>query len=120
MTAIDLIAKWRHSNQSYHVYLRARATSVSAQQTKTRETKTRESLCGSPSREAGPLVALGPTSIIFFTSTQRTRHYMSSAQRSNWSYLCLTPPSTYTDLEVLGGLWNCPSAVRKADSILGY
>ena len=56
---------------------------------------------------------------MYYASIRR-RHYRSSARRSNPSNLCCPPPSTYTDLEVMGGLWNCQSAVKKADSISVY
>ena len=69
---------------------------------------------------ACPLVAMCRTSITVRISTQRRRHYRSSARRSNPSNLCHPSPSTYTDLEVMGGLWNCQSAAKKANSISAY
>ena len=55
------------------------------------------------------------TLLIVRTSTHRRRHHRSSARRSNPSNLCHPPTLAYTDLEVMGGLWNCQSAVKKGD-----
>ena len=61
------------------------------------------------------------TLLIVRTSTHRRRHHRSSAQHSNPSNLCHPLTLAYTDrLEVMGGLWNCQSAVKKADSISAY
>ena len=84
----------------------------------------RESLCGSPLRKPGEatcaIVAMCRTSIIVRISTRRQRYHGSSARRSNPSNLRHPPTRAYTDLEVMGGLWNCQSAVKKADSISAY
>ena len=60
------------------------------------------------------------TSIIVRISPRRRRYHCSSARRSNPSNLRHPPTRAYTDLEVMGGLWNCQSAVKKADSISAY
>ena len=59
------------------------------------------------------------TSFIVSISTQRRRYHRSSAP-SNPSNLSHPLPPTYTDLEVMGGLWNYQSVVKKADCISAY
>ena len=50
-------------------------------------------------------------------SNQRRRHLGPYARHCYRSNLCYPPFSTYNDIEVMGGLWNCQSDVIKADSI---
>ncbi|KAK0142842.1 hypothetical protein N1851_019207 [Merluccius polli] len=53
-------------------------------------------------------------------SYRRKCHLGPSARRCTPSNLRYPTLSVYTDLEVLGGLWNCQSAVKTADSISAY
>ena len=90
---------------------------------RTRETKTKGvSLWESHEEDQGshPIVAMCRTSLIVRISTYRRRHHKSSARGSNPSNLCHPPTLAYADLEVMGGLWNCQSAVKEADSISAY
>ena len=76
----------------------------------------------SPSGKHLPLIiTMCLTSIIVRLTSYRRRHHLQPSSRhcipSNLRY---QPLSVYTDLEVLGGLWNCQLAVKKADSISAY
>ncbi|CAL8248522.1 unnamed protein product [Lota lota] len=57
------------------------------------------------------------TSITIRISNRRRCNLGLSARRCNLPNLRYPTLSTYTDLEVMGGLGNCQLAVKKADSI---
>ena len=54
------------------------------------------------------------------TSTRHRRRPRSHTRRCTPSNLLYPSLPVCTDLEVRGGLWNCQSAVKKADSISAY